>query len=146
MNRTRNLLIWSQTRYHCATDPFVVLNAAIIIIKWWLFVLIFNLYGKLLFICHMSHLKIIYFNFFSELGLFRFVLGVYSFSIIKFCTHFFVWHQFSILVFVLSSPNFFRTTPTDKKKKKQHNTSIFHPLQHTTHNPQIQTNFSKFSP
>ena len=21
MNRTRNLLIWSQTRYHCATDP-----------------------------------------------------------------------------------------------------------------------------
>lgn len=22
VNRTRNLLIWSQTRYHCATDPF----------------------------------------------------------------------------------------------------------------------------
>ena len=21
VNRTRNLLIWSQTRYHCATDP-----------------------------------------------------------------------------------------------------------------------------
>ena len=24
VNRTRNLLIWSQTRYHCATDPVVV--------------------------------------------------------------------------------------------------------------------------
>ena len=24
VNRTRNLLIWSQTRYHCATDPQVV--------------------------------------------------------------------------------------------------------------------------
>jgi hypothetical protein len=24
VNRTRNLLIWSQTRYHCATDPAVV--------------------------------------------------------------------------------------------------------------------------
>ncbi|EYU24030.1 hypothetical protein MIMGU_mgv11b017560mg [Erythranthe guttata] len=23
VNRTRNLLIWSQTRYHCATDPLV---------------------------------------------------------------------------------------------------------------------------
>ena len=23
VNRTRNLLIWSQTRYHCATDPVV---------------------------------------------------------------------------------------------------------------------------
>jgi hypothetical protein len=23
VNRTRNLLIWSQTRYHCATDPAV---------------------------------------------------------------------------------------------------------------------------
>ena len=23
VNRTRNLLIWSQTRYHCATDPDV---------------------------------------------------------------------------------------------------------------------------
>jgi hypothetical protein len=23
VNRTRNLLIWSQTRYHCATDPTV---------------------------------------------------------------------------------------------------------------------------
>jgi hypothetical protein len=22
VNRTRNLLIWSQTRYHCATDPW----------------------------------------------------------------------------------------------------------------------------
>ena len=22
-NRTRNLLIWSQTRYHCATDPVI---------------------------------------------------------------------------------------------------------------------------
>ena len=28
VNRTRNLLIWSQTRYHCATDPtcFKALN------------------------------------------------------------------------------------------------------------------------
>ncbi|KAJ0010095.1 hypothetical protein Pint_34480 [Pistacia integerrima] len=25
VNRTRNLLIWSQTRYHCATDPLIVL-------------------------------------------------------------------------------------------------------------------------
>ena len=25
VNRTRNLLIWSQTRYHCATDPAVPL-------------------------------------------------------------------------------------------------------------------------
>lgn len=25
VNRTRNLLIWSQTRYHCATDPVVPL-------------------------------------------------------------------------------------------------------------------------
>ena len=24
MNRTRNLLIWSQTRYHCATDPLMI--------------------------------------------------------------------------------------------------------------------------
>ena len=24
VNRTRNLLIWSQTRYHCATDPVVI--------------------------------------------------------------------------------------------------------------------------
>ena len=24
VNRTRNLLIWSQTRYHCATDPLVI--------------------------------------------------------------------------------------------------------------------------
>ncbi|CAL9219482.1 unnamed protein product, partial [Arabidopsis halleri] len=24
VNRTRNLLIWSQTRYHCATDPVEV--------------------------------------------------------------------------------------------------------------------------
>jgi len=23
VNRTRNLLIWSQTRYHCATDPLM---------------------------------------------------------------------------------------------------------------------------
>ncbi|QCE00414.1 hypothetical protein DEO72_LG7g1704 [Vigna unguiculata] len=23
VNRTRNLLIWSQTRYHCATDPLL---------------------------------------------------------------------------------------------------------------------------
>ena len=23
VNRTRNLLIWSQTRYHCATDPML---------------------------------------------------------------------------------------------------------------------------
>jgi hypothetical protein len=27
VNRTRNLLIWSQTRYHCATDPAVVAGA-----------------------------------------------------------------------------------------------------------------------
>ena len=25
VNRTRNLLIWSQTRYHCATDPMACL-------------------------------------------------------------------------------------------------------------------------
>ncbi|KAG8384450.1 hypothetical protein BUALT_Bualt04G0119100 [Buddleja alternifolia] len=25
VNRTRNLLIWSQTRYHCATDPLVTI-------------------------------------------------------------------------------------------------------------------------
>ena len=25
VNRTRNLLIWSQTRYHCATDPVKLL-------------------------------------------------------------------------------------------------------------------------
>ncbi|PTQ28601.1 hypothetical protein MARPO_0159s0018, partial [Marchantia polymorpha] len=24
VNRTRNLLIWSQTRYHCATNPRVI--------------------------------------------------------------------------------------------------------------------------
>ena len=24
VNRTRNLLIWSQTRYHCATDPHLL--------------------------------------------------------------------------------------------------------------------------
>jgi hypothetical protein len=26
VNRTRNLLIWSQTRYHCATDPEVIVE------------------------------------------------------------------------------------------------------------------------
>ncbi|KAM7263745.1 hypothetical protein ACFE04_001428 [Oxalis oulophora] len=26
VNRTRNLLIWSQTRYHCATDPFDIIS------------------------------------------------------------------------------------------------------------------------
>ena len=26
VNRTRNLLIWSQTRYHCATDPAIPLT------------------------------------------------------------------------------------------------------------------------
>ena len=27
-NRTRNLLIWSQTRYHCATTPTIVLSGS----------------------------------------------------------------------------------------------------------------------
>ena len=27
VNRTRNLLIWSQTRYHCATDPMVTVRS-----------------------------------------------------------------------------------------------------------------------
>ena len=31
VNRTRNLLIWSQTRYHCATDPVVMVDAKNII-------------------------------------------------------------------------------------------------------------------
>jgi hypothetical protein len=26
VNRTRNLLIWSQTRYHCATDPTLLVS------------------------------------------------------------------------------------------------------------------------
>nr|PNR45144.1 hypothetical protein PHYPA_014915 [Physcomitrium patens] len=26
VNRTRNLLIWSQTRYHCATDPLMEIS------------------------------------------------------------------------------------------------------------------------
>ena len=30
VNRTRNLLIWSQTRYHCATDPLEFISVSII--------------------------------------------------------------------------------------------------------------------
>ena len=33
VNRTRNLLIWSQTRYHCATDPFGINWRQVIYIK-----------------------------------------------------------------------------------------------------------------
>ena len=32
VNRTRNLLIWSQTRYHCATDPFLYLTVLLFLI------------------------------------------------------------------------------------------------------------------
>jgi hypothetical protein len=32
VNRTRNLLIWSQTRYHCATDPAYVYGASTLFI------------------------------------------------------------------------------------------------------------------
>ncbi|PIM99155.1 hypothetical protein CDL12_28356 [Handroanthus impetiginosus] len=31
VNRTRNLLIWSQTRYHCATDPVVAYFSNLIV-------------------------------------------------------------------------------------------------------------------
>ncbi len=42
VNRTRNLLIWSQTRYHCATDPngdnssvqFVFINFNIVLLSY----------------------------------------------------------------------------------------------------------------
>ena len=48
VNRTRNLLIWSQTRYHCATDPrcsvYIVYLVLLLVYSFVFKVLRFKLY------------------------------------------------------------------------------------------------------